>query len=197
MKIKNLMSVMALVLLGMVSNTAFAIVVLNTDTCGEPDRTATMSGALHCAYGLNNPDADTINGYYGDVWADAGELTGDGTDGFLSATSDAGWGAIPNSGTWAIDASFWDLYDSAVITMHIGNGNGDPDHWAWSMMDGATAGTWSLDYTYGPDTSTNGGGLSNIRLWGVQGQTSVPAPGAAILLGLGLIGLVGIRKKIS
>lgn len=198
MKLRNVFSVLVLALTGMVSNNAFAVVVWNTDTCGSPDRIATMSDALHCAYGNGNPDGTTINGHYGDVWVDAGEVvasTPDGADGYLTATSNEGWGAIPNSGTWEIDASFWGLYDSAVITMHVGNGGGDPDHWAWFMNDGATSGTWSLDFL--PDGLTGGGGLSNIRLWGVEGETSVPAPGAALLLGLGLIGLVGLRKKVS
>lgn len=188
----------ALLVLGMVSSNASAVVVLNTDTCGAPDRTATMTDALHCAYGNGNPGADTIAVHYGDIWVDAGEVvdtTPGGADGYLTATSNEGWGNIPNSGTWEIDAAFWDLYDSAVISMHVGNGGGDPDHWAWMMNDGATSGTWSLDFL--PDGLTGGGGLSNIRLWGVEGETSVPAPGAAILLGLGLIGLVGMRKRRS
>lgn len=204
MKIRNLLSILALVFMGISSNNALAIVVLNTDTCGVPDRTGTMTDALHCAYGSGNPDGSTIAGHYEDVWGDAGELTGNGTDGFLSATSDGGWGNIPNSGTWEIDASFWTLYDSAVITMHIGNGGGDPDHFAWLMNDAAASGTWSIDFVGGmdacaedPNCSTIGGGLSNIRLWGVSGGTSVPAPGAAFLFGLGLLALVGMRKKIS
>ena len=78
--------------------------------------------------------------------------------------------------------------------MHIGNGGGDPDHWAWLLDANALSGTWSLDYTYAPNTSTKGGGLSNIRLWGVSGG-SVPEPSTIVLLGLGILGLVLARRR--
>jgi hypothetical protein len=38
------------------------------------------------------------------------------------------------------------------------------------------------------------GAISHVSIYG---GTAVPAPGAAFLLGLGLIGLVGMRKKVS
>lgn len=41
----------------------------------------------------------------------------------------------------------------------------------------------------------NQGAISHVAIYG--GTASVPAPGAAILLGLGLIGLVSMRKKVS
>ena len=163
------------------------------DTCGEPDRVATLDGALQCSYGLANPDATDIAGYYGDVWDAAGELTGNGTNGYLKATSDGGWGNIPNSGTWAIDADFWNIYDSAVISMHIGQGGGDPDHWAWLIDPNVSGGNWSLDYVL--NGQTGGGGLSNIKLWGVTSSAKVPAPATLALLGLGLVGLVATRRR--
>lgn len=44
--------------------------------------------------------------------------------------------------------------------------------------------------------NSNDTGLA-LSHWVGFNRTSVPAPGAAFLLGLGLIGLVGMRKKIS
>ena len=168
------------------------------DTCGSPDRIATVSDAAQCAYGPGNPDATDITSYYGDTWINAGELTADGTNGFLSATSDVGWGVIPNSGTWSIDAGFWDVYTHAVITMHVGDGAGDPDHWAWLMVDGDIGGTvddiWSLGYL--PDGTNQGGGLSNIKLWGAAG-TAVPEPGMVALLAIGLLGMVVARRRMK
>ena len=172
------------------------------DTCGAPDRTATMENADWCAYEPFEDQID-VNGtfqaddigflYDPDPWTEVGEITADGTDGYLTATSDAGWGNIPNSGTYAIDASFWDVYEYAVISMHIGGGNGDPDNWAWLMADGTTSGTWSLDYILGGTEA--GGGLSNIKLWGAGEPTDMPEPGTLALLGLGLFGMGMIRRR--
>jgi len=163
-------------------------------TCGVPDRTATLTLASQCASGLKNPKASDLATYYsGDSWANVGELTADGTDSLFSATANNGWGVIPNSGTWAIDASFWTMYDEAVISMHIGNGAGDPDHWAWLVLDLETAGTWSLDYVSGG--TGKGGGLSNLKLWGRGSGTPVPAPGILGLMFIGLTGMTLARRR--
>lgn len=173
------------------------------DTCGVPDRVATLTGAVQCAYSPDNTvtpvydpngtlKAEDITHFYGDVWESAGELAGsNGTDGFLTATSAVGWGSIPNNGTWAIDAAFWTMFDSAVITMHVGGGQYSPDNWAWLMSDGAESGTWDLSKL---NPSSNGGGLSNIVLWGVRGE-NVPEPGVVALLAIGLLGMVAVRRK--
>lgn len=162
------------------------------DTCGVPDREATLSSAAQCAYGSGNPDATDIVSYWGDTWTNEGELTSDDTNKYLTASSDVGWGAIPNNGDWSIAADFWTIYDSAVITMHIGNGAGDPDHFAWLMDSNSTSGTWSVaDITGG---TGKGGGLSNLKLWGA-GTASVPEPSIIALFGLGLLGLGFARRR--
>ena len=192
----KMMSKVVVLLAAMAAVSAVSANPIAGNTCGSPDRTATLVDAAQCAYGSANPDAADIASYYGNVWESAGELTGNGANGFLTATSDIGWGVIPNSGTWSIDASFWDQYDYAVISMHIGQGNGEPDHWAWLLNSGADSGTWALDYTYDEGTSTKGGGLSNIKLWGVVAtDREVPAPSALALLGLGVAGLLAARRR--
>ncbi|MEL0586969.1 MAG: PEP-CTERM sorting domain-containing protein [Candidatus Thiodiazotropha sp. (ex. Lucinoma kazani)] len=197
---KNLFKAMLFVWALPMTTTVFANPI-EGDTCPDPlitlDRSATLEGAAECAYGLGNPDASDINVYWGDEfsWLMAGEIAladgaSGGSDGYFSATADGGWGAIPNSGTWEIATAFWDVYDNAVITMHVGNGGGDPDHWAWLMSDGALSGDWNLEQISG-----NGGGLSNFKLWGTETTASVPEPTTLTLIGIGLAGLGFARRK--
>ena len=193
---KRLFQTLSAIALATASMTVSAAVV-SGDTCGVPDRVAALSGAEQCAFGLNNPDADTVASYYGDTWELAGETEGDEgeatyTDRYLTAYS-VDWGTIPNNGTWAIDSSFWDIYDQAVITMHIGEGAGDPDHWAWLIEDNGLSGTWDLDYAYCDSCSEKGGGLSNIKLWGVS-TSDVPEPSTLFLFGASLLGLGFARR---
>ncbi len=204
---KGIRPVGALILL--VLATAAGANPISADTCGEPGRIATMTGADECAYapypGLDptgTMSASDIEHFFPvapDTWQEVGEVTdADGTDGYLTATSNEGWGAIPNSGSWAIDASFWLDYEFAVISMHVGGGQVAPDNWAWLMSDGATSGTWSLDfissYCDSTDVRCNGGGLSNIKLWAAGEITRVAEPGTLALFGIGLLGL-GLRRR--
>ena len=207
---KNVIKFMGALALAASSTSLFANPIVG-DTCGSPHRTATMSGAAQCAYVPDNTvspiydpngtiGAADIAYFYGDSWTQVGELAGaDGTNGYLTATSAVGWGQIPNNGTFAIDASFWSVYDSAVITMHVGAGQATPDGWAWMMIDGTSAGTWSvseLPICLTPDVRCNGGGLSNIMLWGA-GDGNVPEPGVLALLATGLIGMGVVRRRMK
>ena len=55
------------------------------------------------------------------------------------------------------------------------------------MNPGSLNGNWSID---GPNGT--GGGLSNIKLWGVN---RVPEPSVLALFSIGFAGLVYIRRK--
>jgi len=172
------------------------------NTCPDPtvaneERTATLTNSQECAYGLGNPDATDLGGYWaGDTWIKVSELTGDGTDSYL--TVDGGsWGNIPTSGTWSISDSFWETYEEAVISMHVGEGSGNPDHWAWLIVDQANSGDWSLYFTDPCQVvggCAGGGGLSNLKLWGRGTGTGVPAPGVLGLMALGLFGITFARR---
>ena len=175
-------------------------------TCGSIGiREGTLDPADLCRIGNNNPDADDIGDYYTreQAWEDAGHIDedaedpdGDGgvdyADGFLSIVFTSGWlNSQHVELTWTIADGFWDMFTEAVISIHVGHGRYDPDHFAWLITPGATSGT--LVYNHWP--RGGGGGFSNIVLWG-NGPISVPEPGTLALLGAGLI-CIGLGRRRS
>ena len=162
-------------------------------TCGGADRIATLDSATECMTGTGNTlgNGSTINTHYGPTWSGVGSLTGNGNSGYLTSTLTSGsWGGTSVEGTWVIDNSFWDVFAEAVVSIHVGNGGGDPDHFAWLITDNETSGTWSYD-----KLQRGGGGLSNMKLWGRGVATKVSEPGTLALLSLGIIGFVLSRRK--
>jgi hypothetical protein len=171
---------------------------LNAATCGTSQRTATLDSADSCTTAgeeTGTPQAaDVLAKYPGSAWSKRGELSGsNGTNDLFTVTASS-WGNNV-TGTWAINPSFWTSYGEAVITMHVGNGAGDPDWWFFDITQGATAGTFSYDKLNG-----GGGGLSNLFLWSrgtPPPPPEVPLPGTLGLLGLGLVGLGAVRRRKS
>lgn len=166
-------------------------------TCGSVEREASLDSSTQCVIGVGNPMVSDINAGFTSVtgWSNQGELTSNGTDQYLSANLISGmWGGSPIDGTWTIDDSFWDLFGQAVISMHVGNGGGDPDYFAWLIEEGQTMGTWEYEVLSG-----NGGGLSNLKLWGADeaDNTEVPIPPMILLLGLSLAGLIVSKKSLT
>ncbi len=131
-------------------------------------------------------------------WLNEGSLTGDGSNDLFDVDVSDGdsdtWGNGPLDGTWTIDSSFWQTYGRAVITMHVGNGNGDPDWFFWEIKKGETIGNFFYHRQSG-----GGGGLSNLFLWGGDiPPPQVPDSGtSAILVGLGLIALGLFRRQVK
>lgn len=167
-----------------------------------PDGTVSYSGSEREAWlksatsGFTftaNPSATDVGNLFGDSWTNEGELVNNGSNELLSINLLSGsWGESPVSGTWAIDSSFWLTYGHAVISMHVGNGQGDPDAFLWKITPNATNGSF-----YYKDLDGRGGGLSNLKLWGSGKPVEVPEGGlSAILLGLGLISLALFRRKL-
>jgi hypothetical protein len=155
-----------------------------TITClPNNQRVATLSGATECrtqnSINLNtSADVNSILGTAHD-WTKEGELTAAGTNKLLTVDADS-WGTDV-TGSWEIDDSFWETYSRAVITMHVGQGGGNPDAFAWVIEQGQTSGLFSYQRIAG-----TGGGLSNLHLFGSGPayviQRVVPEPGTGLLM---------------
>jgi hypothetical protein len=132
------------------------------------------------------------------TWELEGKIAGaNGTNESLTVALLTGaWGGQSASGTWGIAPGFWTTYGNAVITLHAGNGGGEPDHFSFLVEPGESSGTW----TYQVNSGT-GGGFSNLRLFGngePEFQTNVSDNGSTlILLGLGVACIGFLRRKIG
>lgn len=163
-------------------------------TAATTDREASYDPALSCDYGPGNANESVVESALGGDWTAAGEIAnGDGdsssdSDGFLSIQFLSGsFGASSFSLLLTIADEFWDMFSMAAISFHVGNGNGDPDHWIF-LAEGS--GTLTYD-----NSCCTGGGLSNIRLWGNgEPTTEVPEPATLALFGGSLL-LLGLRRR--
>jgi len=165
----------------------------STITCGNEYRTATLTSAEVCFVGSGNTTETDIEGYFGGDWDHLTGVQSSVTSGYLTVNLLSGtWGGTgPISGTWAIDQSFWTVYGSAALSIHVGNGSYDPDHFAWLITDGQTFGTWSYERLSG-----NGGGLSNMHLWGSgEPDFEVSEPNVFLLMLLGLFSMFAARRR--
>lgn len=169
------------------------------------DRTAGLGDAINVVVGSGNASVNVINaeiptGNPLDPWVERGSVEGGdegpGTlvDGILEITVLSGnWGSGgPLTGTWRItDPNFWSNYGYGAISLHVGNGGGEPDHWIWNLTNGALTGNWDYEKLSG-----GGGGLSNLKLFSHgTGNTRVPDGGAPLaLLGAALLCIGASRR---
>lgn len=168
-------------------------------TCMPDDqRVATLSDAIECktlnSVNLNSSaQIDALYDDLGDPWVKEGELTGAGSNDLFTVTADS-WG-VDVEGNWYIASSFWQTYGRAVITMHVGQGGGNPDAFAWLITPGQLTGYFSYERISG-----TGGGLSNLFLFGSGDPVyvdprSVSESSIAFLLLIGLCSLVISRRR--
>ena len=94
-----------------------------------------------------------------------------------------------NSGSFALDASLWNTWESIAIGFKFGTGN-NPDQWfVYVLGANVSAGNWSFINTF-----HRGGGLSHTELYGVV-RNSVPEPATLGLFGLALAGAAFARRR--
>lgn len=176
-----------------------------------PDmRTATLSSAESGFTGSGNATAAVVSTTLGGTWTERGSIEGGSagpgslSDGMFNVVVSSGtWGSKgPISGTWTItNSSFFTTYADAAISLHVGNGGGEPDHFIWKLTPDLLTGTFSYD-----GNGIGGGGLSNLKLFS-SGTGTPPPPGGGgkvpdggttlLSLGLALVGLGSMRKLVG
>lgn len=126
-------------------------------------------------------------------WIFAGK---DEFDGFEAGSVNIGFDITggQSSGNWSIDAGAWSLYEDIALVFKTGQGTYLT---AYSLVTGASAGTWTTPFTDPPFDLPGGStshDVSHVSAY-VRGTSVVPEPGTMLLLGSGLIGLAGLGRK--
>jgi hypothetical protein len=192
-------SLLAAALAVSLSNLNAALITLGGPLPGarEAALSDAQSGAANSSTGTGNATVDEVEAAFGGDWTERASATSPGTSGWLDVVVNSGsFGTTPAAGTWSINnANFWTSFGEGAISLHVGNGGGDPDHFIWKLTQGAMSGTWSYN---GTSEELRGGGLSNLKLYSTGTGNRVPDGGTSIaLLGMALIGLGGARKVLG
>ena len=95
-----------------------------------------------------------------------------------------------STGTWSIDADFWNHYDSAALGFKFGTGN-QPDEWfVFELAQGVSSGTWDFVNMF-----AKGGGLSHVNLYSADPKVLLPEPSSLMLMFAGLLITLGLRRR--
>ena len=149
--------------------------------------TSDFTGSTECS-GIWDPGND--HGTH-DIFEAAGWPYGDKATPW-NHLGDINFGEGGTSGAWSV--SDWGDSTSVIAVIKAG------DHAAGYLMDlGITSGTWDISganwcLESGNSGKCNNNGISHIGFWG-NGTQTVPEPGSAALLLLGIVGLVLFRYK--
>lgn len=145
-------------------------------TCGDYGNGNDINGG-----GGDDPGLPGLAGFGG-----AGIITGFPADGALTLT-----GVGTTSGTWSVTAPVGFVFSSLVIALQGAVPQTNPD-WAWFNLAAGTlsslTGNWSI-------TSDNGKTLERAYIYGALAAVPVPAGIALGATALGLLGLMGWRRK--
>ena len=181
----------------------FAVVVLMvgiptevqaaTISCGV-DRIFEMTNVSMCVSGSGNGKETAVEADLGGDWTEVGEVVDPGNASnpavFNVALTSGSWGGGPViTGTYSIDPSFWSTWGMGAISAHVGGGQGVTDHWTFKVDPNTLSGDWNYLVN-----NSNGGGLSNLKLFGTGEGVKVPELSTLLLLGTGLA-MVGLKRR--
>lgn len=114
---------------------------------------------------------------------DDSDTNGGAHDGWLTGAPSLVSGL---SGSFTVNALAYTSYDRIAIGFKSGEGQVDPEWAVFELADNTLTGTWSIS---GQQE------LSHALLYGFGTPTTVPEPGALVLLGLGLSILAAQRRR--
>lgn len=146
-----------------------------------------VSGATDCE--ISDATQDFLNTNPMTVNSDGGFFAIDDWS-FIGKDEGPGGNGLGRSGEWALANDIWSLFDNIMLVFKSGNGTSLVGY----LLDGqTTSGDWispfrSPDFALGTRVKD----VSHISFYGTS-YTSVPEPGALIIMSLGLIGIAGAR----